>query len=172
MNTFFPATLQFADFTMKPLQLSDLDTLAAIWLDTEVTKFLPSRGKPIPREQTEKSLAYFVEHWQKFGYGIWAIEDNSLSSMIGYCGLRYLEELKEVEVLYALAKAHWGKGIATVATKAAIKFGFDVAKLDKIIALAFPENTASRRVMEKAGLRYEKQVHIFGLDAVYYFILR
>ncbi len=157
---------------MRPLQLSDLDALAAIWLDPEVTRFLPSQGIPIPKEKAEKSLQYFLEHWQQRGYGVWAIvEENSLQ-MIGYCGLRYLDELDEVEVLYGLAKAYWGRGIATQSARAAISYGFNVANLDKIIALALPENQASKRVIEKAGLRYEKQLHIFNLNALYYSIVR
>jgi [ribosomal protein S5]-alanine N-acetyltransferase len=48
--------------------------------------------------------------------------------------------------------------------------GFNVANLDKIIAMALPDNIASRRVIEKAGLHYEKQIHIFNLDVLYYFL--
>lgn len=157
---------------MRPLQLSDLDALAAIWLDPEVTRFLPNQGIPIPKEKTEKSLQYFLQHWQQKGYGVWAIVEKNSLQMIGYCGLRYLDELDEVEVLYGLAKAYWGRGIATQSARAAISYGFTVANLDKIIALALPENQASKRVIEKAGLRYEKQLHIFNLNALYYSIVR
>lgn len=171
-NSPAPAVLQIDGFIMRSLQLSDLNALTAIWLDPDVTRFLPSRGAPIPRDKTEKSLKSFLEHWQARGYGIWAIVDENSSQMIGYCGLRYLDELNEVELLYGLAKAFWGKGIATQAAQAAISYGFNVANLNRIIAIAFPENQASQRVMEKAGLRYEKQVHVFNLDAVYYSIAR
>jgi ribosomal-protein-alanine N-acetyltransferase len=157
-------------FTMRSLQLSDLDALASIWADPEVTRFLPSQGVPISRENAEKSLRSFIEHWQQREYGVWAIVDNISSQAIGYCGLRYLDELKEVEVLYGLAKAYWGKGIATLAAKAAVDYGFKIAKLDRIIAMALPDNFASRRVIEKAGLVYQKQIHIFNLDALYYSI--
>lgn len=155
---------------MRPLQSSDLDALATIWSDPEVTQFLPSRGAPISKEAAKKSLRNFIEHWEERNYGIWAIVQHVSSPMIGYCGLRYLDELKEVEVLYALAKQYWGRGITTQAAKAAIAYGFNIAHLDRIIAMAFPENQASIRVMEKAGLKYEKQIHIFNLDAVYYSI--
>ena len=151
---------------MGYLQSSDLDALAAIWADPEVTRFLPSRGVPIPRERVEKSLAAFIKHWQR-GYGVWSIREIS-SQMVGYCGLRYLDELEEVEVLYGLAKAYWGRGIATQAVKASVRYGFEIANLSRIIVLTLPENLASRRVIEKAGLQYEKQIHIFNLDALYY----
>ncbi|MEL6462729.1 MAG: GNAT family N-acetyltransferase [Cyanobacteria bacterium J06621_15] len=164
--------LQLDKFTMEPLQLSDLDSLTTIWSDPEVTKFLPSRGLPIPREKVEKALTSFVEHWQKRDYGIWKIVEDAADKMIGYCGLRYLEELNEVELLYGLDKAYWGSGIATKAAKASVKYGFEVANLNRIIALALPDNQASKKVIEKTGFKYEKQIHIFNLDGLYYSLER
>ena len=167
-KSFEQAILQIDGFTMRSLQLTDLDALATIWADPEVTRFLPSRGVAISRESAAKSIADFIAHWQQRGYGIWAIIDNTSSQMIGYCGLRYLAELDEVELLYGLAKAYWGRGIATQAAKAAVSYGFNVAKLSRLIAMALPHNLASIKVIEKAGLQYEKQVHMFNLDVLYY----
>lgn len=164
--------LQVDEFRMEPLRFSDLDSLVVIWADPEVTRFLPSRGVPIPREKVEKAVASFVEHWKEREYGIWEIIDNASDKMVGYCGLRYLEELKEVELLYGLAKTSWGKGIATKAAKASVLFGFNQAKLDRIIALALPENEASKKVIEKTGFKYEKQINIFNLDGLYYSLER
>lgn len=172
-NSAKPTILQINGYTMRSLCISDLDTLAAIWADAEVTRFLPSRGIPIPKADVEKSLTSFIHHWKDREYGIWAIEKNiSAEKMVGYCGLRYLDELDEVELLYGLAKPYWGRGIATKAAKASISYGFDVAALDKIIAMVLPENQASKRVLEKAGLRYEKQIHMFALDVLYYSLSR
>ncbi|MEC4814275.1 MAG: GNAT family N-acetyltransferase [Scytonema sp. PMC 1069.18] len=162
--------LQIDDFTMRPFQISDLDALAAIWSDPVVTQFLPSRGARISRENVEKALISFIEHWNTYGYGVWAIEENLSSQMIGYCGLRYLDEMNDIEVLYGLAKDYWGRGIATKAVKAAIDFGLSKSGLRRIIALALPENRASVRVMEKAGFEYEKKIHCFGLDGICYVI--
>lgn len=166
-----PSILQIGELIMRPLAAGDVDAIATLWADPKITRYLPSRGAPIARENTEAVLAAFVEHWQQRRYGVWAIVKNS-SEVIGYCGLRYLDQLNEVELLYGLAKAHWGRGITTQAAQAAISYGFNIASLDRIIALALPENQASRRVMEKVGLRYEKQIQIFNLEAVYYSIER
>ena len=87
-------------------------------------------------------------------------------------GLSYLEELNEVELLYGLSKTYWGKGIATQAAKASVSYGFNEANLDRVIAMALPENEASKKVIEKAGLEYEKQLHIFNLETLYYSIQR
>ncbi|MBE9047047.1 GNAT family N-acetyltransferase [Pleurocapsales cyanobacterium LEGE 10410] len=165
--TNFESKLQIGEFTMRSLQVSDLDALAEIWTDPQVTRFLPSRGMPISRQDTQKFLQAVIEHWQERQYGVWAITENP-SQMIGYCGLRYLNELNEVEVLYGLAKAYWGRGIATKAAKAAISYGLEIVNLEQVIAMALPDNIASINVIEKAGLRYQKQIYIFGLNVLYY----
>ncbi len=167
-NPVAPTVLQIDGFIMRPLQISDLDALTAIWATPEVTRFLPSREVPILRENAEKSLQSFTEHWQQRGYGIGAVIESASSQMIGYCGLRYLDEMDEVELLYGLSKSYWGRGIATQAAKATVAYGFNVANLDKLIAMALPDNLASRRVIEKAGLQYEKQIQMFNLDVLYY----
>ena len=75
--------LQIDGLTMEPLEFFDLDSLAAIWADPEVTRFLPSRGVPIPRENVHKALASFVEHSQQRGYGIWKIVEDETCKMVG-----------------------------------------------------------------------------------------
>ena len=149
-----------------------MDFLARIWSDSEVTRFLLSRDVPISREKVEKALKSFVEHWENREYGIWKIVEDVADKMIGYCGLRYLEELNEVELLYGLAKTYWGKGITTKAAKASVSYGFNQANLDRIIALALPDNEASKKVIEKTGFKYEKQIHIFNLHGLYYSLER
>ncbi len=172
MNNTMLLVMPLEGFTMRPIQASDLDALAAIWADPQVTRYLPTLGEPISREQTESGIVAAIAHWEQRGYGLWAIVEQVTGEMVGYCGLRYLDQLGEVEVLYGLATAYWGRGIGTAAVKAAIEYGFQVAQLDRIVAMALPTNRGSIRVMEKAGLRYEKQLHIFNLEAVYYAICR
>jgi ribosomal-protein-alanine N-acetyltransferase len=53
-----------------------------------------------------------------------------------------------------------------------LKYGFEVVKLERIVAIAKPENLASRRVMEKVGMKYEKNAHFYGYDVVYYALSR
>jgi ribosomal-protein-alanine N-acetyltransferase len=69
-----------------------------------------------------------------------------------------------------LAKSYWGRGLATEAAEAALRFGFEIAKLERIVAIAKHENIASRRVMEKLGMKYEKDAYYYNNDVVYYSI--
>jgi len=66
-------------------------------------------------------------HWRERGYGVWAVEDLTTGTFAGHCGLRFLEEVGETEVYYAFAKPFWGRGLATEAVGATVRFGFDSA---------------------------------------------
>lgn len=76
-----PTVLQINGYTMRPLQNSDLDTLAWIWADTEVTRFLPSRGLPIPRASVKKSLTFFIHHWKTQEFNILEYFETNLSAV-------------------------------------------------------------------------------------------
>jgi RimJ/RimL family protein N-acetyltransferase len=146
----------------------DLDPYASgIFADPDVLRYLPQRETPA-RERAQRTMDFFNEHWAQYSYGPCAVIEKSSGELIGHCGLRFIPELSETEVLYAFAKSVWGKGFATEAACASVDFGFQQLRLKRIIALAVPENLASRRVMDHCGMKYERDMHIFGVDCVYY----
>jgi RimJ/RimL family protein N-acetyltransferase len=73
-----------------------------------------------------------------------------------------MEEIGEVDVAYRLLPAYWGQGLATEAALASVQYGFAKLGLKRIIGLAMPENVASIRVLEKAGLHYIEEVSFLG----------
>ncbi len=164
--------LETERLVLRPLRDDDLEVYhARIFGDPDVMRYLPP-GQPIPRERTQAIITRYNEHWTRCGFGVWAVVKKEAGELIGHCGLQHLTEIPEVEVLYALAKPYWGQGFATEAARASVRFGFEQVQLERIIALAVPENIGSRRVMEHIGLKYEKDTHLFGLDLVYYAINR
>ena len=136
----------------------------ALFNDPEVTRYLPMQGEPVSMERIERAIERGREHWAACGYGIWAVEDAATSALIGQCGLQHLDDEGEVEVLYALSRASWGRGLATEAAGAAVKFGFDEVGLRRIVAYVVAANTASAGVIRKLGMELEAvDVDIFGL---------
>jgi len=157
---------------LRPFTSADLDDWAgSIFADPEVTRYLPKRDTT-PQQRAERALRFVQEHWDRHGYGLWAVIERTTGQFIGQSGLNYLDETGEVEVDYALAKAYWGRGIATEVARASLRFGFEHLGLERIIGLAMPENIASRRVLECIGMSFVKDTHLFGLDLVNYAILR
>lgn len=88
--------------------------------------------------------------------------------LIGWTGLEYLPETGETEVAYLLSPQFWGRGIATEAARAALKYGLENTGLNSIIGLAHPDNLASRRVLEKCGLVYHDRKVYWGIELCRY----
>jgi RimJ/RimL family protein N-acetyltransferase len=157
---------------LRQVTPDDLDEWGRrIFADPDVMRYMPKRDFT-PRGRAERAFGMYNQLWVENPYGGWLITDKADGQLIGSCELDLLAEAGEVEVGYALAKADWGKGIATEAARAATRFGFESAKLERIVAVVVPENIASRRVVEHIGFIYEKDVRYFDLELVYYAIMR
>ncbi len=154
--------------TLRGFEYGDIDRLAEILGDPLVMRYMPG-SRPWPREAAERELGRIIDHWDRHRYGRWAVVHGD-GRMIGWCGIEFLKELGETEVAYLLDKDYWNKGYATEAARFSLGFGFEEVGLDRIIALAFPENLASRRVMEKIGMVYVRMTHVWNLDLVQYVI--
>lgn len=147
---------------------ADLDELVRLRADPEVMRYIGKQS----REKVEERLEYYISHYEPHGFGMWAVTLKATGKLIGWCGLIFLDKTPEVEVGYGAAREYWGRGLMTEAAHAALRYGFETAGLERIVAVAMPENTPSRRIMEKLGMRYEKMAHHYGYDLVYYAIGR
>jgi RimJ/RimL family protein N-acetyltransferase len=138
---------------LRAAESSDAEAAYAFNTDPEVMRYT---GEPMPAtvdEMRERILAY--PDFEKHGFGRWLCVDKATNRVIGFCGLKYLEDLDEVDIGYRLLPSYWGRGLATEASRACLEFGFETLGLDYIIALVLPQNAASIRVLEKLGMRNE-----------------
>jgi RimJ/RimL family protein N-acetyltransferase len=87
-------------------------------------------------------------------YGRWAVHTKAENEFIGWCGLKSRPERKEIDLGYRFIRSSWGKGFATEAAYASLRYGFDKLQLDRIIGRAMPQNLASIRVLEKCGMQF------------------
>jgi len=104
-----------------------------------------------------KALIQNYDQYKKYGYGRWTVIDDSSSEYLGWCGLNYNKDSNETDLGFRFKRHVWGKGIATEAASACMVYGFNQLKLSKIIGRAMKENKASIRVLEKTGMRFEKE---------------
>ena len=86
-------------------------------------------------------------------FGLWALRQSGKSQLIGFSGLRLFGEPAEVEILYSLTPAAWGLGFATEAGRQVLDHGFHTLGLERIFGRADPQNTASRRVLGRLGMK-------------------
>jgi RimJ/RimL family protein N-acetyltransferase len=128
------------------------------------------------REQSEEQVARFVRRWEERGFGLWAAEHKADGVFIGFVGLLDSEDWHEgehkTEVGWRLDRAYWSRGLATGGALASLRYGFEWLGLERIISITLPQNAASRRVIEKAGLSLLGETRWRGRDVVWYAIVR
>jgi RimJ/RimL family protein N-acetyltransferase len=148
----------------------DAEALFRLNSDPEVVRFVPDPSFANVEEARKILVTRAIADYRKYGFGRWACILKSTGENIGFAGLKYLEELGEVEVGYRLMRAHWGLGLATEAAIASVRLGFADLALQQIIGLVMPENIASVRVLEKAGLRFSETVRHWETELAKYVI--
>src|SRR5262249_13517165 len=163
------APIETCRLCLRVFELADLDVLAKINSDPEVMRHTGD-GNPVSRGETEKRLHAYIEHWRQHGFGLRAAIHKHDHAFVGFCGLQFVVGTQEIEVGFRLAKQYWGQGLATEAARAVIRRGFQVLGLERIIGLAHPENLASQRVLEKSGLKHEKDAYYYEQLVRYYAI--
>ncbi len=157
---------------LRQLTEDDADHLFELDSDREVIRFtnigLINGGDPIDTDYEairNKILPRFIKYYEKYdGYGFWAAIEKLSSEFIGWFHLRpaldnitvHVNNENEIELGYRLRKVAWGKGYATEGSRSLIVKGFCELDTQRIVSTALVANTASIRVMEKAGLKFEK----------------
>ena len=149
---------------VKQWTLDDVQSFFAIFGEPKVWRFLP--GSP-PSTAAEASgflehMLTRMQHWE--GMGSFAMSERESGAVIGNVMLRPLANGPEIEVGYHVAMPYWGQGYATEAARGAVRYGFETLGLEEIFGVVVPDNFASRRVLEKAGLNWIRRDRFYNLD--------
>jgi len=153
---------------LRAFRKDDVEPLVHILAEEGVLRYFPNTTPP-PLERVQRLVSGQIDHWGEHGYGWWAVELRARDEpLIGWAGLTYLPETDETEVAYLLGKPFWGRGLATEAARASLRYGFEDLGIETIVGIVHPDNLASQRVLAKAGLTYVERAHYFGMDVLRY----
>lgn len=147
-------TLETPRLILRRWRTSDSTSFHQINSDPEVMRFLP---KLLTRDESDSMIARIEDHFEKHGFGWWALERRDNGKLIGFTGLVVpnfeAPFVPCVEIGWRLAKESWGHGYATEAAKKALWFGFAKADLKEIVSFTVPANTPSIAVMERLQMK-------------------
>jgi ribosomal-protein-alanine N-acetyltransferase len=139
----------------RNITADDLDNLYKLSSDPDVMRYISQR--PLTLDEVNAGLTRILKHYENHDFGLWATIYKPEGKFIGRCGLIVwdLEEVSGVEIGYALAKAYWGKGLATEAARAIRDYGFKHLDVSRLMSIIHDKNIASQRVAEHTGLHHE-----------------
>ncbi len=150
----------------EPLAPAHFDDLMRFHSDPQHQAFLGGvRDEAWTRAYLDRNLA----HWEQHGFGLWMLRLDPDGPVIGRGLLRHLplDDRDEVEIGYSFVPELWGRGLGTEIARACLDQGHQRG-LTSLVALTLPHNTASRHVLEKAGLRLDRPVVHAGMEHVLY----
>ena len=133
---------------------SDLSDLEWLFGDPRVGGTL---GGVKSRKEVAALLDEWIQLWRERAFGRWVFRRRADASFVGYAGLASAcASVGKVELLYGLVPECWGAGLATEMANRCVAYAFRSTELTQLDCYTLATNTASRRVMEKVGFRYER----------------
>lgn len=152
------------------MNADDIEGVFEMRRDADVMRYI--REPVLSRKEAENWVNLISSRWAAEKIGFCSLIEKRSGKFAGWCGLWQLKENGEIEVGYAIAKNFWSRGYASESAEAFLEYGFKKLNLEKIVAVARPENTASRRVMEKIGMQFDYIGRFYERDLVHYSITK
>ena len=153
---------------MRMYKPEELKFVYRMLSDPNVTRYYPP-GFSVNQEDILSSMPRRLDRWRTQGFGQLGVFDKVSGRPAGYCGLQHLDGTAEIELFYGLTEEFWGRGLATEAARAMLRFGFETVTLASVCAVTHPENIASQRILDKLGFaRAVEPKRFYGLDLVYF----
>ncbi len=150
--------------THRVFTTADAESAFALNSDPYVMRY--TGDTPLTSVDDARRFIADYPDFDEVGYGRWACVLKETQTIIGFCGLKYLPDLDEVDIGFRLLRRFWGRGLATEACIACNSFGFDTIGLKRIVAFVMPENVASIRVLEKAGMQCDGEFDYDGIPTI------
>ena len=141
---------------LREFNISDAESFYELNLNPNVIKYT---GNSAFKDIDEaKAFLENYSDYQRNGFGRWAVINKSTEEFLGWCGLKYDEDLNETDIGFRFFEHFWNKGFATEMAQSLVKIGFEQLGFESIVCFTQPTNKASQRVMEKSGFEYEKTI--------------
>lgn len=139
---------------LRKMRLDDAEAMFAYASDPGVTRYVlwETHGSI---EESENFLRFANDGYETGDFGGWGLVLKASGAFVGTCGMEAVPEHGRAELGYVLAREHWGRGLMPEAVRRVIRYCFEQLNLDRVEARCIAENSASARVMEKAGMSYE-----------------
>lgn len=158
--------IQTTRLNLRWLAESDAEFILDLLNQPSWLKFIGDRGV----RNLEDARAYIkngpLAMINTYGFGLYLTEIKASRTPIGLCGLLKRETLNDVDMGFAFHPDFWGHGYANEAARACMNYARDQLQLERLVAITLPANNASIRVLEKIGMRYEKEISLGSSNEV------
>ncbi len=149
-----------ARLTLRHFHTQDAAALFRLNSDPEVMRYTGDR--PFVDPSAARHFIAHYDHYERNGFGRWAVLDRRSGEFMGFCGLRRQHEGGPVDLAFRFFRRFWSSGYATEAARASLEMGFEDYGEAEIIGRAVRENLPSISVLQKLGMSYQDMVEEDG----------
>jgi len=153
------AVLETPRLILRSFTLDDVDAMYQLMTVPDVIRYVGNK----PAQSKQDVLDYLQQHplrdYQVYGYGRFACVWKETGQVIGFSGIKFLEEIKETELGYRFLPEFWRKGLATEAGQAVIQFAQGLG-LERLVAVIHPQNEGSQHVALRLGFTLESKTKL------------
>lgn len=158
--------------TVRQYALSDVDKLFRMMSDRRVHTYTKDRDKPWDMRRTEDYIRYMINRdFRTLDCFHGAVIEKGTNQLIGLCGLNPYRA-NEPEIEWKIDVPYWNKGYATELGRQIINLAFALTNIKGIYGMAWPENVASRKVLEKIGMKYLGNRTFRDREDAFYYIAK
>jgi [ribosomal protein S5]-alanine N-acetyltransferase len=156
---------------LRPFSAGDAAALHALFVDPEVRRYLLD-DRVVEAGWVDGEIAASRDRFAGGGLGLWAIRRRDDDRVLGFVGFREFFQPPQLQLVYGLLPAAWGEGLATEASREAIRFAFDEVGLAEVVAATDPPNRRSLQVMDRLGMSFLEQTRVGGQPTAFYRLRR
>ncbi len=138
---------------LRPISAGEADLLHRISNEPNVRLYLWD-NEVVSEATIHDLIAQSERMFSKEKIGLFSVRMRGRVDLLGLCGFVWLGGMEEPELWYELTQEVWGRGIATEAAWACVRYAFEEVGMGRVIAGADAPNSASLRVIEKLGMKY------------------
>jgi ribosomal-protein-alanine N-acetyltransferase len=140
---------------LRPFTLDDAEAWLPLISLPEIIRYTGDTPASSVDEARELLRTRPLRDYAVHGYGRMAVIEKASRRLVGFSGLKYLEDLGEVDIGYRFLPDCWGKGYASESARVLMEHGREKLGIGRIVGMAHPDNAASIKVLEKLGLAFE-----------------
>ena len=155
-----PIVLETDRLRLRRLSTDDAPFLLELLNDPSFLRYIGDKGVRTPADACQYILAGPMASYERFGFGLYRVEEKDGGEPIGICGLLKRESLEDVDVGFAFLPAFWSNGFAFESASAVLAHGRRTWGLKRILDITSPDNEPSIRLLAKLGFRFERMARL------------
>jgi FdhD protein len=159
--------LETPHLKLRPVSLEDEEYFFETWNEQSFRRYLFD-DQYVPRDMVRTQIEESIKNFRERRFGIWTLLHKDEERRVGFCALRLNTARTGVELVYGIESNFWGHGYATEASQAVLRYALEELHLKCVVAATDWSNVASRKVLEKIGMRFDHVERGKREDLVYF----